>query len=130
MPRPHKPRWIGFDPDFVYFGPQDIAPHGDARTTLGIDELEALRLADWEGLSQADAAARMNVSRATFGRIVAQARMKVAGALVFGRGICVAGGNVRFGQPGGRRWQGRHGHGHGHGHGRGAGRGGGPGPGR
>jgi len=61
---------------------------------LSLDELEALRLADLQGRSQADAAARMGVSRATFGRVVASARGKVASALVQGRTIHIEGGPV------------------------------------
>ena len=49
---------------------------------LGPDELEAMRLADLEGLYHEAAAGRMGVSRATFGRILASARRKVTRALV------------------------------------------------
>ena len=116
MARPPKPRWIGFSPDVVYFGPQAASPVPQAHTLLGVDELEALRLSDWEGLSQAEAALRMNVSRATFGRIVERARRKVAGALVFGQGLCISGGNVLYrAHQGGRRHRGRHGRGPWHG---------------
>lgn len=52
---------------------------------LDADELEALRLADLLGLYQAQGAQEMGVSRATFGRVVAAARKKVATALVQGR---------------------------------------------
>ena len=48
------------------------------------EELEALRLADKEGLSQLDAATQMGVSRQTFGNIVNCARSKVATCLVEG----------------------------------------------
>jgi predicted DNA-binding protein (UPF0251 family) len=61
---------------------------------LGLDELEALRLADRDGLHQETAAAQMNVSRATFGRIVEAARRKVAEALCAGKALEIAGGNV------------------------------------
>jgi predicted DNA-binding protein (UPF0251 family) len=61
---------------------------------LSVDELEALRLADLEGLYQEDAAARMNVSRATFGRIVGSARRKVAEVLVGGHALRIEGGVV------------------------------------
>jgi predicted DNA-binding protein (UPF0251 family) len=63
---------------------------------LSVDELEALRLADLEGLYQDDAAARMAVSRATFGRIVEAARKKVALALVQGRALKIGGGVVAW----------------------------------
>ena len=60
---------------------------------LGADELEAIRLADVEGLYQEGAAARMGVSRATFGRILAAARSKVARALVEGTVLLIGGGD-------------------------------------
>jgi predicted DNA-binding protein (UPF0251 family) len=63
---------------------------------LSIDELEALRLADLEGLYQGDAARRMGVSRPTFARVVEAARQKVAAALVQGRGLRIGGGPVAF----------------------------------
>jgi predicted DNA-binding protein (UPF0251 family) len=88
-------------------------------SVLTIDELEAIRLADLEGLAHEAAARRMNVSRPTFGRIVEGARRKVAEALVHGRGIGFEGGVVQFHPPYGRAW-GRGGRGRGpHGHGKG-----------
>lgn len=60
--------------------------------TLGIDELEALRLADLEGLYQEAAAERMGVSRPTFARILSRARATVVDALVNEKLLKVAGG--------------------------------------
>ncbi|EGU32544.1 hypothetical protein VIS19158_12882 [Vibrio scophthalmi LMG 19158] len=57
---------------------------------LQAEELEALRLADQEGLSQLDAAAQMQVSRQTFGNIVKRARAKVANCLVNGHALVLA----------------------------------------
>jgi len=117
MPRPAKPRWINFDPPNVSFMPQPVPLPAADGVILGIDELEALRLADLEGLSHEEAARAMKVSRATFGRIVTRARGKVADALVFGKGIGFEGGVVRFNPPYGQGWRqrrrGRHGRGHG-----------------
>ena len=62
-----------------------------------IDEFEALRLADLEGLTHALAARRMKVSRPTFTRILASAHAKVADGLVNIREIRVEGGCCRFG---------------------------------
>jgi predicted DNA-binding protein (UPF0251 family) len=118
--RPLKPRWIGFDPPGVCFVPQPAVAPGIEFVVLTLDELEALRLADLEGLGQAEAAGKMNVSRPTFGRIVEQARKKVAAALVQERGIGIEGGVIRFHKPYGHAW-GRRGHRggpHGHGQGR------------
>jgi len=63
---------------------------------LGIDEFEALRLADLEGLYQEDAARQMGVSRQTFGRIVGSARRKVADALVSGKALRIDGDEFRL----------------------------------
>ena len=61
---------------------------------LQADELEALRLADLEGLYQETAAEQMQVSRPTFARILSRARMTVADALVNEKVLLVAGGPV------------------------------------
>lgn len=62
---------------------------------LAVDELEAIRLADKEGLYQMDAADRMNVSRQTFGRILETAHKKVADALIDGKKLCIQGGFIK-----------------------------------
>ena len=54
---------------------------------LSIDELEAIRLADYERLYHEDAASRMEISRQTFGRILSQARKKVAESLLKGKAL-------------------------------------------
>jgi len=51
------------------------------------DEIEAIRLADFEGLYQEDAAKEMEISRPTFSRILANARKKIANALINGKAI-------------------------------------------
>lgn len=63
---------------------------------LSMDEFEALRLADLEGLHHGQAAERMGVSRQTFGRIVEAARRKVAQVLVGGLALRVEGGVVKM----------------------------------
>ena len=60
---------------------------------LGVEELEAVRLKDLGSLDQADCAAAMGLSRATFQRILQSARRKIAMALVEGRSIIIKGGN-------------------------------------
>lgn len=54
---------------------------------LAADEVEALRLADHEGMYREEAASHMGVSRQTFDRIVRAARAKVAEALVAGHAL-------------------------------------------
>lgn len=106
MSRPLKPRWISFEPPNIYFVPQALPVRSVAQVLLTLDELEALRLADLSGLIHDSAAREMRVSRATFGRIVARARSKVADALVHGKSIGIEGGVVRFNPPHGRGWRG------------------------
>jgi predicted DNA-binding protein (UPF0251 family) len=67
---------------------------------MTLDEFEAIRLADLEGLYQEQAAGRMQVSRPTFGRIIESAHRKVAEALVQGRALVIRGG---FAHPAGER---------------------------
>jgi predicted Fe-Mo cluster-binding NifX family protein len=67
---------------------------------LSLDELEAIRLADLQGLSQTAAAQQMGVSRQTFGRVVSAARAKVARALVQSKAIRIEeSGPVEIAQP-------------------------------
>lgn len=62
---------------------------------LSVEELEAVRLKDLEGLEQEECAERMQVSRPTFQRVLVSAREKIARALVEGAAIRVEGGNYR-----------------------------------
>ncbi len=64
---------------------------------LGLDELEAIRLADLQGLYQDAAADSMGISRTTFSRLVASARHKVAEALIDGKALHIEGGVVEVG---------------------------------
>ena len=94
MPRPPKSRTVQGEPRATYFKPRGVPARGLETVVLGLDELEAIRLADLEGLYQEDAATHMNISRPTFGRLVAQARHKVADALFNGKALVFAGGAV------------------------------------
>lgn len=94
MARPEKLRKIGCMAGQRAFKPTG-RPIGDLEVEpLRLDELEALRLADLEGLYQEAAAARMGVSRPTFARILARARTAVARALVEERVLMVGEGPV------------------------------------
>ncbi|MBK9376588.1 MAG: DUF134 domain-containing protein [Holophagales bacterium] len=94
MPRPRCCRRIAGEPPAGIFKPAGIPGRLLEEVVLGLDGLEALRLADLEGLYHEEAAARMGVSRATFGRIVADARHRVAEALVQGKLLRIEGGTV------------------------------------
>jgi predicted DNA-binding protein (UPF0251 family) len=61
--------------------------------SLGLDELEAIRLCDLEELDQEAAGARMGVSRGTVQRLVQTGRAKVARALVESRALVIEGGS-------------------------------------
>jgi hypothetical protein len=81
------------------------APRGEA--TISIEEIEALRLVDLQGMSQEEAAASMGVSRKTLWRDLTSARRKLVEALINGWSIQIAGGNyvLRGGtNRGERRW--------------------------
>ncbi len=71
-----------------------------SQAPLRVEELEALRLVDLEGMRQEDAAKRMAISRQTVGRILASGRRTVAEALVHGRVIRIAGGVYRYAKKG------------------------------
>jgi predicted DNA-binding protein (UPF0251 family) len=59
---------------------------------LTVDELEAIRLKDLEGLEQTVAAESMHISQPTFHRLIESARKKVADSLVNGKAIRIEGG--------------------------------------
>jgi predicted DNA-binding protein (UPF0251 family) len=96
VPRPPCPRRVASPPLCSYFKPAGVPMSRLVEVSLSVDELEALRLADLEGLYQDAAAARMGISRPTFARIVEASRRKVADALVNGRAMRIAGGPVAF----------------------------------
>ena len=87
MPRPKKYRCVRCRPDSTYFKPRAIPLSELEEVAVSMDEIEALRLADYEGLYHEDAAARMKISRQTFGRILNEARRKVAECLVNGKAL-------------------------------------------
>ena len=87
MSRPKKCRCVACKPNAYYFKPRGIPLFKLQEVFLHMDEVEALRLADFEGFYHEDAALKMNVSRATFGRILDEARRKVAEALLKGKAL-------------------------------------------
>ena len=96
MPRPEKFRRIGQKPASNYYKPRGIPLSVLELVTLTFDELEAVRLADLEGMYQEKAADKMNVSRQTFGRIIESAHKKIADALVNGKALSIEGGNIEI----------------------------------
>lgn len=94
MPRPHCLRRITNWPGVTYFKPAGIPLRLLEEVVVTLDEVEALRLADLNGLYQEQAANKMKISRATFSRIVEEARRKVAEALIHGKALRMEGGAV------------------------------------
>ncbi len=91
MPRPKKNRRIRAALSSFIFKPQGIPNKYLEEIVLESDEVEALRIADLQMLSQEEGAAKMNISRATFGRIVTKAHYKIADSIINGKAIIVSG---------------------------------------
>lgn len=89
MARPIRPRRVCCRFPGRGFRPLGIPARDLPVVTLGLDELEAIRLADRELLYQDAAAERMGVSRQTFARILARGRAAVAESLVDGKLLLV-----------------------------------------
>lgn len=110
MSRPLKCRRVAFLPDMSYFKPAGIPLRSLEEVQLSVDEIEALRLKDLEGLEQEESAEKMNISRPTFQRVLASARRKVADVLLNGKAIRIEGGNFevvsrRFRCMRGHEWE-------------------------
>ena len=96
MPRPRLFRRVWFQPGVTYFKPVGIPMVGLTETVLTVDEFEAIRLKDFEGMEQEQAAKKMKISQPTFHRMVLSARKKVADALVNGKAIKIEGGSYKM----------------------------------
>ena len=96
MSRPKQNRKVSNPPLMLGFKPFGIPRKMLKEVTLLYDEYEAIRLVDYEGLHQEQAARQMNVSRPTLTRIYEQARKTLAQALVEGNMVNIEGGNVQF----------------------------------
>lgn len=94
MARPCRCRRIRCNPDANYFKPRGIPLDMLEEVNLTLDELEAVRLADWEGLYQEDAAKKMSISRQTFGNIINSAHKKIADVLLNAKALKIEGGIV------------------------------------
>jgi len=94
MPRPKCCRNICGVPDKNYFKPRGIPISQLEEVVLRLDEYEAIRLADYDQLYQEEAAASMNISRQTFGRIIEAAHKKIADVLMNGKALKIEGGEV------------------------------------
>ena len=93
MARPTKWRKIENIPTIPYFIPSENDIEELPQNIMKLEELEAIRLKDLEGLEQEECAAKMEVSRPTFQRILLSAREKIADSLINGKVIHIEGGN-------------------------------------
>lgn len=96
MPRPLKCRKIACFTDAKIFKPVGIPACNLEEIIITLDELEALRLADYQGLYQEEAAELMGISRQTFGNIIANARKKVVEAILESKILRIEGGKVEI----------------------------------
>ncbi len=96
MSRPQKCRRVAFLPNVTYFKPAGIPLRALEEVRLSVEEAEAIRLKDLEGLEQEQGAEKMNISRPTFQRVLASAREKIADALLNGKAIRIEGGNFEM----------------------------------
>lgn len=92
MARPTKWRKIENIPTIPYFVPSETDIAEVPENILKLEELEAIRLKDLEGLEQEECAEKMEVSRPTFQRILLSAREKLADSLINGKTIHIEGG--------------------------------------
>lgn len=94
MPRPQRCRRVCAFPDYPCF-----VPEGEERRetiTLTVDEYEAIRLVDLEGLTHSQCAERMEVSRTTVTEVYESARRKLARMVVEGKRLVISGGSYRL----------------------------------
>lgn len=93
--RPRKCRRIRGNPNCNYFKPAGTPTTEEINLTL--EELEAIKLKDYEEIDQIKAAERMDVSQPTFHRILQEARKKIANALVNAKSLKIYGGANKMG---------------------------------
>lgn len=98
MARPAKLRCVAQLPTVGFFRPVGIPANDLQGIRLSLEELEAIRLKDLEGLEQEECAQQMRVSRPTFHRILQSARVKLADALNNGKAIQIEGGDFELAQ--------------------------------
>ncbi|GAB4286059.1 MAG: DUF134 domain-containing protein [Marinilabiliales bacterium] len=95
-PRPKRFRRVGKPPVMTGFKPMGAPVRNLEKVSVFAEEYEAIKLADYEKLTQEEAAQRMGISRPTFTRIYESARTKVADVLVNGKSLVFEGGDVIY----------------------------------
>lgn len=92
MPNRRRNRKITMMPSMAGYKPFGIPMRKLESVFLLFEEFEAIRLADYEDLTQEEAAKKMNISRPTFTRIYDKARKTIAKAFIEGKSVIIQGG--------------------------------------
>ena len=87
MTRPKLRRRLRFRPKAYYFKPQGIPMRQLEEIIINKEEMEAIKLKDFDGLGQMEASEKMNTSQSTFQRILSSAREKIANSIVKGKAL-------------------------------------------
>ncbi|MDD3361983.1 MAG: DUF134 domain-containing protein [Hespellia sp.] len=95
MARPNKNRFVCKMPHCQNFHSETFSS-ATISILLSVEEYEAIRLIDYVGKSQQEAATQMNVSRATIQALYAESRKKLARFLVEGTNLQIQGGNYEL----------------------------------
>ena len=96
MARPRQVSKVQVPPRVKGFIPLGYYKDHAEPVQLNVEEYEVIRLLDYEGLSQVDAAKLMQISRPTLTRIYERARKKVSIMLTEARQLTIEGGNAMF----------------------------------
>jgi predicted DNA-binding protein (UPF0251 family) len=94
VPRRRRCRRVGFQPHATWFRP--VGTIDLVGVNIALEEIEAIRLKDLEGLDQEEAARSMGISQPTFHRILESARWKVAQAIIEGKPLHIGGGTYKL----------------------------------
>ena len=74
-------------PGSSYFKPAGIRMMDLDESSISLPEFEAIRLIDFERISQSEAGEKMHISQSTLSRILSSGRMKIADAIINGKAI-------------------------------------------
>ena len=94
--RPKKTRWVKCEPGERCFRPKGVPVKKLEGIVLTIDEFEAVRLADYEQLTQVQISKQMRIHRSTVSRIITSAHKKIADAFVNNKAVKIEGGCCKF----------------------------------
>ena len=96
MPRQKRSRLILTPPSIKGMSVVGGQKRSPEKISLFIEEYQAIKLLDYDGMTQEEAAVQMDVSRPTITRIYETARQKVAKAMTEGKDLVIRGGKFHF----------------------------------